>query len=589
MLNESGLSSMSFELPAFEELKNIKDLSLSKISFQETKNTFLDNSKEIYEKELESLERNFETFQYSSKFLNQLSILNELTGNIQKAEELLLNAIQIDESPYFKNRLAEIYMSQSRFKDFNNIYQLPNIKKNIKTYIIQALALIKNNQLEKAELHIKEALAVDYFDFETQYLAGSIELLKGNYSKAIRSFKIAIEEATGKNAPSSLYVNMGIAYLLQNNIKKALDCLKISTALNPLNKNSVLIYSNLLIESKKYPEAIAILRTYLTYEEKECTIWDLIAKAYYLSKDYKKALESLKHQASLEGNTAIWNNIAIVYNKLKEYKKANQYFALGLKQELEKEQVPVILLENYLRFLANHKLLKELSALLKLLKPLINENSKKIIPNYYVFLLTYIEAVSAIGDNYNTIEITEKVIDTEEIDIITKMRLVTHLTYHYTMINPNIGKALAFSKIAEKNIESIEMDKTFKLLLYNNIIYTYLESNQIMEAENLINKLNPGINKIAIPTATLGLYHIKKGRIDRGNQYYENAINLVPGSVDKSRLKQKLYFELAKYYRSTEQNDKAKDYFKKVIKITTGYNSMQKLSQIMLSEIQIIK
>jgi len=586
VLNESGLSSVSFELPSFEELKSIRDLSLSKISFRDTLCSLDDNSRETYEIELEKLEKKHEAFKDSSKYLNHLAILNELKGDLQKATDILMEAANIDDSPYFINRLAEIFMCQERFSDVGNFVKLPKFKKNIKTYILLALSSIKNKDLVKAETFIHEALSIDDLDFELRYLAGSFELIKGNHPKAIRHFKVAIDGIPYGNVPSSLYVNMGLAYILQKNIKKAVECLKVSYSLNPLNKNAVLLYSNMLIESKNYSEAITILRSYLTYDEKECSVWDLIAKTYYLSKDYKKALESLKHQASLEENSAIWNNIAIVYNELKEYRKANQYYALGLKQGLEKSEVPIILIKNYFRFLSSNKFQAELCELLKLLSPFLDEKSESKISNYYEFILSYIEAVSIVGDEYQAIKRSEEIIKSSKIDLVNKMRIITHLTYYYTMIKPEINKAVYYSSISKKYIETVNVDKTFKLMLYNNIIYTYLDSNQISNAESIISKLNPGINKFAYPTATLGLYHIKKGRVDKGKSYYEKAIKLVLSADEKSRLRQKLYFEIGKYYRSIDRYDLARDYFKKVIKIKNGFDSILRLSHIMLNEIK---
>jgi len=55
---------------------------------------------------------------------------------------------------------------------------------------------------------------------------------------------------------------------------------------------------------------------------------------------------------------------------------------------------------------------------------------------------------------------------------------------------------------------------------------------------------------------------------------------------EKSRLRQKLYFEIGKYYRSIDRYDLARDYFKKVIKIKNGFDSILRLSHIMLNEIK---
>jgi Tfp pilus assembly protein PilF len=75
-----------------------------------------------------------------------------------------------------------------------------------------------------------------------------------------------------------------------------------------------------------------------------------------------------------------------------------------------------------------------------------------------------------------------------------------------------------------------------------------LEIGKLDVANSLLNRLSDYIHKNPYVTATLGLYHFKKGDMERGEELYREAIHMVTNKPLKMKFLQKLHLELGLYY-----------------------------------------
>ena len=65
----------------------------------------------------------------------------------------------------------------------------------------------------------------------------------------------------------------------------------------------------------------------------------------------------------------------------------------------------------------------------------------------------------------------------------------------------------------------------------------------IAEADVHLQVIAHEIHRVAHTTATLGLINFRKGRIEKGNELYEEAVRLATTPADKSRIRQKWNLE----------------------------------------------
>ena len=98
--------------------------------------------------------------------------------------------------------------------------------------------------------------------------------------------------------------------------------------------------------------------------------------------------------------------------------------------------------------------------------------------------------------------------------------------------------------------------------LINNFAFVLAEDGQTAAAESMLSKISSLIHLQPYPTATLGLICLRKGKVDRGRALYSEAIGLALDRFHKDRIRQKLNFELGKYWIDTDTN-KARNYLAK--------------------------
>ena len=90
-----------------------------------------------------------------------------------------------------------------------------------------------------------------------------------------------------------------------------------------------------------------------------------------------------------------------------------------------------------------------------------------------------------------------------------------------------------------------------------------------------LQQLSNVFHKEPYPTATLGLFHLRKGNIERAQQFYEEAIHLAKNAEDKTRIRQKLNLELGLEYLHSEPS-RARRFLQRV---TEHYDTVPQLAR----------
>jgi len=107
-------------------------------------------------------------------------------------------------------------------------------------------------------------------------------------------------------------------------------------------------------------------------------------------------------------------------------------------------------------------------------------------------------------------------------------------------------------------------------------VFSYISHGGLLELDDIeragahLGELSKWVHVDPYATATFGLYHMKKGNIERAKQLYEESKSLVKDDVMKKRIRQRMYLEMGKAYLTHNDNKLAERYLVRAINEKRG-------------------
>ncbi len=307
---------------------------------------------------IRTYELNFEPDKSIIKFdkidqiLLQIKRLNESTRvlRVDADTKRLFKKLQNEKIP-----LASDKFSLTPIDWFHqNIKKPTQIQKNLITYYIY----MSTNQFDEAQFYAEELLKLAIQSNDESHRAttlnkiGNINLIRGNYSKALENFQEAflINEKLGMHSKTSFQLQqIGLIFTRMANYSKALEmyekALKLVENSGSLqNKASILSgFAHVYFEQGKYSDAYKYLLDTLKIDQElgnlqgQAATLSNIGLIYTSKGKFEEALtvlyRALKIQdliGDLEGKTASLNDIGLTYEAQGDYYKAIDYFRMAL-------------------------------------------------------------------------------------------------------------------------------------------------------------------------------------------------------------------------------------------------------------------
>lgn len=567
VLEDDSLRPIKLSFPAVDDLESIRDSFFSKISVHEIAEDIDLCDVITLQSELEKYYSKFEKFKDSPTFLIQIASLHQLLHENEKAEEILRDAYRRFGCEHLRHALGDELVLRNKITDAEALYaEVGEDSDDAHTLLRKAFFALNAHKTDVAERLITKAESIDPLDYTTLVFKGGIELYKGEYDRAIRNFRLAVQE---KPSSSNAFVNLATAYWCKHQINPALKALKTAIDINPLNQNAIIFYSDLVCTTGEGPKAIPSLSLFVKYNQKSEHIWERLARAYYISGEFVKAGDALRHQASIKETSAVWNNLGLVHWRLKDHKKGIKFIvhAIDMAGNQPKEiETPLMNLISLLLEMNNHRMV------LKISKDLIDE---KQLPNSILerVYLKYVMALESLHKHAVATAEAQKFLSAGINNTEVKLSLLLHLIYYKTVLDKDKEAAM---KAIDMSIAEAQAHPDIPLDLwnrvYNNCFFSLLCFDRIDEAQRLVPALQRAFHRDPYATATLGLYNLKRNRPDKGIELYEEAIKIARHDRDlKKKIKQRMNLELAKYYESIDSK-RALTYLEKALKITDGYD-----------------
>lgn len=548
--------------------------------------------------EINNLLKDMDRFKDSPTYLTRLSSMYALCGDEVQSIQYAKKARELDDSDSLTFELANKFLKYGYKKDAQDLFSGLANNNNISALLKLAEISIANLDMETSKEIVTKALNEDITDWRIHLLAGTIELSEFNCSNAIKHYRIALQEKI--NSPS-IYINMSIAYFLQENNIKAISFAKKALNLNPLNKTALTLLTDISFSSNlEVDSSEKYINKYLRYMPISNTFIERLGKVYLLKDESDKGIALFENNKKFYNDVGMWNNFGVFWSKKNKLIVAAQYFNQAIEKaggllKAHKDRASEIAVLNLSRVLYDtkryNKAIDFINAFLES-SPKDYYNDEVLCEIYHVRIRSYL----ALGENEAVAKYANILASQKNIFIRSKIDACTLLTTHSVLIDDDPQKALKFATMAyDLAKEYSEIDPVRLNTIINNLAFSHLENDDLLTAKSYIDKLVFNLPNKEYAYATRGLYFIKKGDYKKGQEEYLKAISFSQNKERKLLLTQKLNYELGKYWYSNNNNKYALRYLSKSMKhknitdtwkVNQIYNLASKLIKVIKDNIK---
>ena len=282
-----------------EDLKGLNDFLRSvqnELTFEITFENKINFDFEEFYKEL------VKEYNQKDVYENYVKKMLELKKS-DKAFEVAKNAMNLFPDYYFFYAIsASILVDKRMFNEAENILlnglEKTNYDINIYAYLIELYK--KSNENKKLENILLETLKKFPSNSNIVFEITSFYNRLGEYDKAIN----ILEEVIKKNPlESGYFAELGYVYSLKQDFKNAGLNFKKALELNPNNANAMNNLAWLYCENNvNIKEAIELAKKACEIEQYNDSYWDTLAEAYFLNKEYEKAIEAINRAIKINPN-----------------------------------------------------------------------------------------------------------------------------------------------------------------------------------------------------------------------------------------------------------------------------------------------
>lgn len=592
-ISEDGVLPISFKLPPIEEIEEIREFGTINVSVSEKIAPEVEERiRSTLNSELDSLKNKYEKFKGSSTYLNYLGSLSELVGDLESAVGYLAEARRLDGDIYFAHKEGSLLINRGRESEARALFEEMDLEKDVYANLRLAYLHAIKDELPHSLQFVHRALSIEPDNFGARLFAGALYLATGEYSKAVRNFRVA---ADGRESSSPLLVNLSIAQVCLGQTNKALRSLRQAIAVDPLNYNAIATYADLSARHGVGHSAIPALERFLGFEQKNADMWARLARAYFGVGEHQKALVALKREASNKESPSVWNNMGVVHLKQGQQPTAAKFFGraiFGLTDEiLFRDAGARAALLNIVSLLSNQRKYREAQAFSS---NVIRRDEGALLAmdgvTADIYLLNLFSLLR-LGKYDELVRASDEILKLPKAHIRLVMGTYLNLLSFFSVTNPDtecvmfyLEESIKLVKSLPKNVPKEESKAREELI--NNIVFVLAEHGRLQEAEQFATEIAAIVYKAPYPTATLALLQLKKGHGERGEELYRRAIALAKSKFDRHRIEQKMFLELGRLAFRTGKMSLAIKQFKRAKQISDGEAAIAQMASV---ELKLIK
>jgi tetratricopeptide (TPR) repeat protein len=571
---------ITLQLPEADELNSIRELYFQKVSAEEVCNEFRDTWGATLRRELSRLLRKEKHYKSSPTFLSHLATLSEFSGDMEGCAHRLRIGLAEDRTSYLRQRLGRMLIGLNDYSEAESVLKGANLRSDATANLGLAFVELLRGEFHSASRLVKSALEIDPTNWRALLLAGALELRESNSAQAIRYFRSATEDAESSSAP---YLLLAAAYWRSSRTDKATEVLKRAVAMNPADENAAIFFADALMSEKRYDEACHAVGEFIRYEQKSAAAWDRLARCNFEMGFNQKALEALKHQASVSEGPAVWNNMGLVFWQMRDETRSGKYLAKAIESSVQEGFTSYLPFYNafiFLRSIGKPEEALKISELIPVER--FPELARRPIAS--TLLALRCDALADTGKVDQADEEFGRLFAIPGKNKNLYHALLVCATYFYSLVRRNGAKAIQCAEWALEEARKKKVAKEQLGPLLNNVVFVLLEFGRINEAEKILPLISPWVHKSPTATATLGLLHLKKGHFEAGKALYEEALALMSSGPRKQRLRQKMQLEIGKVLLDQGDSQVAGRHLREAETASTGLEAVEReASQLLRS------
>ena len=525
---------------------------------------------EGFQSELDRLLLRYDEFKDSVTYLARASDLAVLSGQLDQALSLAKEAADADPDPEYKYRLAEIAYIGPDIHEARSIWTELAAQGHMGATLRMAQLSITESDDEGAAAWLDEAMRIDRTDWRVHVIAGTLALGSGEHERAVRHFRVAMEE---RPRSVQIYYNLALAHVLSGSVKHAIKALRIAVGLNPFDQKALMAWADLSAHaSRSIPEASRALARYTALHSGDKGAIERLAYLRSLLGDDRGARDALEKAGERFHDANISNNLGVLAARGKKSSQAIREFgrAIDIAAESPEEtagRTSDIATANLVTALVNageFRRAEEVAEAFISLSP-----DDRYLSSYPAFRIAdgLVRACLNQGKTKKGIDLALAWI-AEDLHEDLHSRLADAIVCYYTLVDAQSVRAHEFARQSfEIQSNRQPRDSAAWNTSVNNLAFVAIEQGKLDDAASYLARLrsDASVHRY-FHYATRGLLAIRRGHVDRGEGLYRLAISLASDRNTKSLLRQKLNWELGKYWATRGRTRRAIRFLEKVQK-----------------------
>lgn len=525
---------------------------------------------EGFQSELDRLLLRYDEFKDSVTYLARAADLAALSGQLDQAYSFAKEAAEADPNPEYKYRLAEIAYFGADIHKAKSIWADLAAQGHMDAILRMAQLSITESDNEGAAAWLHQAMRIDGADWRVHVIAGTLALGSGEHERAVRHFRVAMEE---RPRSVQIYYNLALAHVLSGSVKHAIKALRIAVGLNPFDQKALMAWADLsAYASRSIPEASRALVRYTALHSDDKGAIERLAHLRSLLGDDRGARDALEKAGERFHDANISNNLGVLAARGKKLSQAIREFgrAIDIAAESPEEtagRTSDIATANLVTALVNageFRRAEEVAEAFISLSP-----DDRYLSSYPTFRIAdgLVRACLNQGKTKKGIDLALVWIE-EDLHEDLHSRLADALVCYYTLVDAQSVRAHEFARQSfEVQSNRQPRDSAAWNTSVNNLAFVAIEQGKLDAAASYLARLRSDASAHRyFHYATRGLLAIRRGHVDRGEGLYRLAISLASDRNTKSLLRQKLNWELGKYWATRGRTRRAIRFLEKVQK-----------------------
>ena len=508
-------------------------------------------------REFHCLFKDYDEFRVSGAFLNRLASLAALIGDHDSANKFHSEAVAVSDIPELFYRFADHELTElSNFDSAVSKLEKLEAQGFVRDSLRLAECDLAAEKVDRASARIKDVLQTEPDDWRANLIGGVLALVDGKYPIAIRMLRTSLESRP--NSPS-IAANLAIAHYFQGNTRQTIKSIRRAIGLDPWNEKFLVFLADVVLEEQDHlysdremATALRLLSQFLHKNPESVMVAARTTKLALDTGNPKPTIRVLENTVRRSRTAETLNNLAVLLWASGDRRRALTNLLTAAEVVLKggpevAEDVSFLVAGNLVHLLnetGDARKAEQIS--LKLLDAvdqtrITAERDLSKIYFGYILSLAFQRKYPAMLD------LVTKLIDRGDLYPTFKVNLATSLTCYHAIVTGDFEKAAKYALTAYEALSEVDRPTTQMVsIVTNNLTYSLIETNDLDSAQSLLKKLRTLEPDSYLVSATSGLYHIRRGHLEKGEEKYRLAMTQTRNEDLSRLLKKKLQLELAK-------------------------------------------